>query len=390
MNQDLTDMANEAFPAGPDRVALYPAAGQQRVLTALQQDVTAGQHLLCVTGPADSGKTVLLRALQQRLGPGLVALIENPTPGHVLIDVASALHLDMTDDDETILRRQLVVMLSTIEKQRIPIIQIVDDADRLTTDDLNLLMHFFPTGHATLILAGVTPPQACVADGATASGAAPAVHAYRIDPLSADETAGYIRHRLREAALPEDLFPPNTIAAIHQKSGGLPGAINRYCAEVLAQAEGQKNDKLAAAEPATASSIKAQTEMLWPTLDEDIVADILTAPVRKRGYRKTSAAPVTSEPAEVTHEYDAVAKQVRRLRRRAHRWRAVWACSPASHLLACSPKTRGSIASLGTIHYSPHSVIGLPVHPLRNVPWMKRINRRHRATPVNRALWHQA
>lgn len=316
-------MANEAFPAGPDRVALYPAAGQQYVLAALQQDVTAGQHLLCVTGPAGSGKTVLLRALQQRLGPGLVELIEKPTPGSVLIDVARALHLDMTDDADTMLRRQLVVMLSTIEKQHIPIIQIVDDADRLTTDDLNLLMHFFPAGHATLILAGVTAPQACLADGATTSGSTPAVRAYRIDPLSADETAGYIRHRLREAALPEDLFPPDTIAAIHQKSGGLPGAINRYCAEVLAQAEGQQNDKLAVAEPATAPSIKAQAEMLWPALDEDIVADILTAPVRKRGYGKASPAPATFKPMEITHEYDAVAKQVRRLRRRARRWRAV-------------------------------------------------------------------
>lgn len=316
-------MTNTAFPAGPDRVALYPAAGQQRVLAALQQDVAAGQHLLCVTGPAGSGKTVLLRALQQSLGPGFVELIENPTPGQVLIDVASALHLDSTDNDVTMLRRQLVVMLSTIEKQDIPIVLIVDDADRLTVDDLNLLMHFFPAGHATLILAGVTAPRAGLTEGATAAGTTQAVRVHQIDSFSVDETAGYIRHRLREAAFTADLFTSETIAAIHQQSGGLPGAINRYCAEAIAQTKVPTNDEPAPAEPASAPSIMAQAEMLWPTLDEDIVADVLTAPVRKRGHRKTAAAFAMPEAPGSAHEYDAVVKQVRRLRRRAHRWRAV-------------------------------------------------------------------
>jgi type II secretory pathway predicted ATPase ExeA len=61
MDLDLCKIAIEVFPEAPDCIALFSAVGQQRVVAALQQDVAAGRHLLCISGPAGSGKTVLLR-----------------------------------------------------------------------------------------------------------------------------------------------------------------------------------------------------------------------------------------------------------------------------------------------------------------------------------------
>ena len=104
---DLRKIAIEVFPEAPDCIALFPAVGQQRVVAALQQDVAAGRHLLCISGPAGSGKTLLLRDLRQSFRRGLVGMVEQPVPGRVLFDVAKSLQLGAEDDNEITLRRRL-------------------------------------------------------------------------------------------------------------------------------------------------------------------------------------------------------------------------------------------------------------------------------------------
>ncbi|MCW9059531.1 MAG: AAA family ATPase [Gammaproteobacteria bacterium] len=260
MDPDLVDMATKAFPAGPDRVSLYPAAGQIRVLNALQQDAAAGLHLLCVTGPVGSGKTVLLRALRQSLSHALAGLVEKPTPGRLLVDVARALKLNAMNDDESFLRRHLVKMLSLAEKQNRPIVLIVDDAEHLSSDDLDLLLHFFPRGHATLVFSSATDPETWLPFATNACEPVAIDRTYHLEPLSANETADYIRHRLREAAVSDILFQPATVAAIHQESVGLPGLINQCCSEELAQGGPPKSEAASTAAPTPEPKPEPQPE----------------------------------------------------------------------------------------------------------------------------------
>jgi type II secretory pathway predicted ATPase ExeA len=338
-------MADEVFPAGPDRVERYPAVAQQRVLAALQQDVAAGRHLLCMTGPPGSGKTVLLRALRQSLQQGLVGLIEKPTPGRLLVDVARSLHVNAVDDNESILRRQLVMMLSMADQQHKPIIQIVDDADSLSTDDLDLLVHFFPSGHATIILAGAADPEAWLADCMTSSGSVHFDQIYRLEPFSVDETAAYIRHRLREAGRPEDLLPPGAVAAIHQQSGGLPGAIHLRGAELLAQAGAQGRASIAAPEstsvfqsapafesapiveatsapsPAPAPAFESDRKAAKSIPDPADTDDVRIVPERIPGGRKVSAPRSRPAPPGIGPGSGIVTGPSRRLKRRVRFWR---------------------------------------------------------------------
>lgn len=184
-----TDMANEIFHAEPDRMTSYPLADPQSVLAALRQDVSAGRHLLCLIGPAGSGKTTLLRALRQGFQQGLVGLIEQPTPGRLLADVATSLQLHTPDENESSLRRRLVMLLSMMDQQSQPIIEIVDAADRLPREDINLLLHFFPPGHATLILAGSAAPETWLVGCATSAGVAHIDRCYRLEAPATEETA---------------------------------------------------------------------------------------------------------------------------------------------------------------------------------------------------------
>lgn len=257
MARDLAAFTKEIFPTIPDRLPLFPADAQQRALTGLRQDIADGLHLLCLTGPAGSGKTALLQTLRQTASAAVVALIPEPTPGRLLFDTAKALHVGVPDDNESMLRRRLGMRLVSSEQRRHRPLLLIDSAQRLLPEDLDLLFHFFPRRHASVVLASTDDPAEWPDSAAVA--ALPEIdRTYRLGPLSAAETEGYIRHRLRESSLPDDLFQPDAIATIHAQSGGLPRRINQLCAETLARA-GERGDDSVAARPPTdqdASSVE--------------------------------------------------------------------------------------------------------------------------------------
>ncbi len=324
MDQDPCETAPEVFPEAPDRIASFPVVGQQRVVAALQQDVAAGRHLLCISGPAGSGKTVLLRDLRQSFRQGLVGMIEQPVPGRVLFDVAKSLQLGAADDNESTLRRRLAMRLSMASQQRQPIIQIVDAADTLTTEDLNLLLHFFPPGHATLILAGRAAPETWLSGCSTSAGDAHIDHCYHVEPLSAEETAGYIRYRLRMAALPEDLFEPAILTLIHQMNDGVPGDINKFCAGALARAGTQARVSVMPPTSEPALAVGQGSRLPQATSEDIATAEATTAAVFERQHEAgTSTHLVVVNPQEVRYEPERLPWRIRRLQRSVWIWRAL-------------------------------------------------------------------
>jgi general secretion pathway protein A len=56
---------------------------------------------------------------------------------------------------------------------------------------------------------------------------------YHLDPLSADESASYIRHRLRVAGATSDIFSPAALREAHRLSRGVPRLINVICDRAL-------------------------------------------------------------------------------------------------------------------------------------------------------------
>ena len=232
MRQDPVDIADP--PADqPDGSDLYPATGQRDALHGLRAAIDAREHVLCLTGPAGSGKTALLQELRRGCKRGVVALVERPTPGRLLNDLATALRLDVVEGNEALLRRRIVMLLATADQQHQPIVQMIDNADRLSTLDLNLLLHFFPRGHATLLLAGEGTPEAWLAGCETAAGPVRIDRHFRLGPWSAEDAAGYVRERLRQARSPESLLPAAAIEEMHRRSDGLPGILERLATEAL-------------------------------------------------------------------------------------------------------------------------------------------------------------
>lgn len=314
----------DAFPFNPDRVPLFPVDSQQRALAGLQQDITAGLHLLCLTGPPGSGKTAVLQALRETAPVAVIGLISAPTPGRLLFDTAKALHVDVPGDDESTVRRRLGMRLIASDQRRNRPLLLIDSADRLLPKDLDLLFHFFPRGHASVVLASSDDPTAWLA--ARVGAAAPQVdRSYALGPLSAAETAGYIRHRLRAASLPEDLCPPDTIATLYAHGEGLPRRINQLCAATLAQTDVRGAGSVTL--PATETPAERSGGSAGPgEPGEPAAVDAPAAPPPARRHRPTQRMepnlPSPEADMRPVHVPEPVPNESQRLLRRLRLWRA--------------------------------------------------------------------
>jgi len=56
---------------------------------------------------------------------------------------------------------------------------------------------------------------------------------YHLSPLSPDETAAYVRHRLRVAGATTDIFTPGALNSVYRLSQGVPRVINVICDRAL-------------------------------------------------------------------------------------------------------------------------------------------------------------
>ena len=80
----------------------------------------------------------------------------------------------------------------------------------------------------------------------------------QLEPLTLEETQGYIQRRLQLAAAEgynTDLFPPETIASVYRHSRGIPRLINTVC------------------ENALITSFARQAHAITPDVIEEVAAD---------------------------------------------------------------------------------------------------------------------
>jgi len=68
-----------------------------------------------------------------------------------------------------------------------------------------------------------------------------------LEPLSREETRGYVRHRLRVAGAAEEIFTPSALAEVHRLASGIPRAINVTCDRALLGAYTQEIRKVTGA-----------------------------------------------------------------------------------------------------------------------------------------------
>ena len=223
------------FALSPDPEYLYPSKVHQEALGYLRYGIEGHAGFVMITGEIGSGKTTMLQSLLRRVDQKTtVARIVNTMlePRELLEAIVLDFGLDATGPSKPALLHTLAEFLVRQRQAGRLTLLAIDEAQNLSFAALeevrmlsNLetekskLIQIIMVGQPELREKLRLPQLEQLRQRITVS--------YHLQPLDGEETARYINHRLKRAAIGAPLeFPEDVTQLIHQRSRGVPRIIN--------------------------------------------------------------------------------------------------------------------------------------------------------------------
>jgi len=237
-------LQEKPFAITPDPRYLYLSERHAEALAHLLYGINEAGGFIQLTGEVGTGKTTVIRSLLEQLpGHAEVALILNPrvTPAEFLLTICEELHLQVHDtgrDSTKALMDLLGHYLLEAHARGRRVVLIVDEAQNLspqTLEQVRLLTNLetATTKLLQIILIGQEELRTLLEQPELRQLAQRITGRYHLSPLSMDETAGYVKHRMRVAGATAEAFTPGALREIHRLSGGIPRVINVVCDRAL-------------------------------------------------------------------------------------------------------------------------------------------------------------
>jgi general secretion pathway protein A len=243
------------FAITPDPRYLYLSERHAEALAHLLYGINESGGFIQLTGEVGTGKTTVVRTLLSRVPHHAdVAVILNPrvTPVEFLLTICEELGLGIADADRDSVKQMVDALnrrLLAAHAEGRRIIVIVDEAQNLTPDVLEqvrLLTNLeTPTQKLLQIILIGQPELRELLDRTELRQLAQRITGrYHLEPLSQEETRGYVRHRLRVAGAAEEIFTASALTTVHRVSAGIPRVINVTCDRALLGAYTQETRKV--------------------------------------------------------------------------------------------------------------------------------------------------
>ncbi len=213
-----------------------------------------GGGFVQLTGEVGTGKTTLSRLLLAQLPPNTkVALILNPRlePVELLETLCEELGLDITAARGS--GKALVDVLNRYLLQAhaegIRVVLMLDEAQQMSVDSLEQVRLLTNLETATqkllqIVLLGQPELRRLLERDDLRQLAQRITARYHLTPLSAEETAAYVRHRLAVAGQTRPVFEAGALKALHRHSGGVPRLINVIAERALLAGYAAGRDRL--------------------------------------------------------------------------------------------------------------------------------------------------
>ncbi len=245
---DFYRLHQQPFGVTPDPAFLYPSGTHCEALDALTDGILEGRGFLTLIAEPGMGKTTLLyQVLEGLRGTARAAfLFQTQCNSREFFQyLLNELGVDSTGMGLVAMHNKLNEMLFAEMLAGKRFVLIVDEAQNLDDSVLETirLLSNFETSHTKLlqiVLAGQFQLAEKLGQKRQAQLLQRIAVLKRLDALSPEETAGYIRHRLKVAGhCGEALFEPEALALVAERSQGVPRNINKICFDALLEAHAQ-------------------------------------------------------------------------------------------------------------------------------------------------------
>jgi general secretion pathway protein A len=241
MYQEFYGLRDIPFSLAPDPKYLFRTESLLEVFANLQYGIENGKGIVVVTGEVGTGKTTTLRSMLQSLDHSvLAAYIFNPLLStEEFFDFLAGEFRLRPQQSKSAMLRMLGHVLMSRHAQGLRTVLVVDEAHLLPghlLEEIRLLSNFETNRDKLLqiILCGQPELHDLFAQPELRQLKQRVSLKCSIKMLAAQETAQYIRWRLRiAAARDENLFEPEAVRMIHRFSGGIPRIVNNICDNAL-------------------------------------------------------------------------------------------------------------------------------------------------------------
>ncbi|NND37023.1 MAG: AAA family ATPase [Gammaproteobacteria bacterium] len=232
------------FSITPDPRYLFMSERHGEALAHLVYGVTESGGFIQLTGEVGTGKTTLVRTLLANRLPDHadVAVVLNPqqTPLEFLRSICQELHVELPADPDSIkaLIDALNNHLLAAHADGRRVILVVDEAQNLrpeVLEEVRLLTNLETAKQKLLqiILIGQPELRELLSRTDLRQLAQRITARYHLQPLTQEETASYIEHRLKVAGALGEVFDAGAKKEVFRLSQGVPRLINVICDRAL-------------------------------------------------------------------------------------------------------------------------------------------------------------
>jgi general secretion pathway protein A len=293
----------EPFGVTPDPKFLFMSNGHEEAMAHIMYGISQHRGFIMLTGEVGSGKTTLIRHIFQSLEPNIrTAMILNPR-----MDALELLKFVNQDFGLTVRGRVthkglmdgLNGFLLECHKQGGKAILSIDEAQELSPECLEFvrLLSNLETDKKKLlqvVLIGQPELREIVKQKRLRQLNQRIAVRYHVKPLSLEETAHYLNHRLHVAGSLALSFPKGGVRLIHRFSGGVPRLINLSADRTLMKTFAEGTPRISNKTVRNAlkelenesggnSRLRLRPVLLWTALSALVLAGVLGIVVK--GFR---------------------------------------------------------------------------------------------------------
>ncbi len=315
-------LSHPPFQIAPETRFFFSGGKRMAILQALVEALNNYRGVIQVIGVAGSGKTLTCRMMLERVPPERVLPVylgdTSLLPHESLQVLARALNVTLPQADEASMMAVLRQAARELRAQGRDVVVMVDEAQAMPADTFAMLYRLSCVEGDWLfrwVMFGQPELDDILGLPDLSEVRRAIVYKFTLEPLTVEDVARYIAHRLTIAAAPaqdmfrpavHDIFTPSAVIAIADISLGVPRRINLFAEKALHAAAQNQASQIRVEHVLGLAGSAQQRAAALPEIEADTEAAVETevaVPVPPATASTVEAVNVLpSEPLTQEHE----------------------------------------------------------------------------------------